>query len=119
MVGMTGHHHLRGGREGRVVSLAFAPPDLIATWLARVSLGGSAATATLWAGSLADIAIGIALLARVRGAALAGVALMLAYTAILTAAAPELWADPFGPLVKNIAVLGLSLAVHAKEIRHG
>ena len=51
--------------------------------------------------------------------ALAGVALMLAYTAILTAAAPELWADPFGPLVKNIAVLGLSLAVHAKEIRHG
>jgi hypothetical protein len=44
---------------------------------------------------------------------------MLVYTAILTAAAPELWADPFGPLVKNIAVLGLSLAVHAKEVRHG
>ena len=104
---------------GGIVSLAFAPPDLIATWLTRVGLTGLAATATLWAGSLADIAIGIAVLARVRGAALAGVALMLAYTAILTAVAPELWADPFGPLVKNIAMLGLSLAVHAKEASHG
>lgn len=104
---------------GGIVSLAFAPPDLIATWLTRVGLTGLAATATLWVGSPADIAIGIALLVRVRGAALAGIALMLAYTAILTAVAPELWADPFGPLVKNIAVLGLSLAVHAKEFRHG
>lgn len=104
---------------GGVVSLAFAPPDMIETWLKRVGLSGFTATAALWVGSLADIAVALALLARVRGAALAGVALMLIYTAILTVAAPELWADPFGPLVKNIAVLGLSLAVHAKEIRHG
>lgn len=104
---------------GGIVSLAFAPPDLIATWLTRVGLSGFTAAAALWAGSLADISVGLALLARVRGAALAGMALMLVYTAILTAAAPELWADPFGPLVKNIAVLGLSLAVHAKEIRRG
>jgi uncharacterized protein YbjT (DUF2867 family) len=104
---------------GGIVSLAFAPPDLIATSLTRVGLSGFAATAALWSGSFADIAVGLALLARMRGAALAGIALMLVYTAILTAAAPELWADPFGPLVKNIAVLGLSLAVHAKEVRHG
>ncbi|GBH28812.1 DoxX-like family protein [Sphingobium xenophagum] len=38
---------------------------------------------------------------------------------ILTLAAPDVWADPFGPLVKNLAVLGLSLVVHAMEARRG
>lgn len=104
---------------GGIVSLIFAPSSLVASWLARVGLAGVPAAATLWAGSLADIAIGVALLARVRGAAMAGVALMLAYTTILTIAAPTVWADPFGPLVKNLAVLGLSLAVFALEPRRG
>ena len=88
-------------------------------WLARVGLSGSMATTALWAGALADIAVGAALLLRIRGAALAGIALMTTYTLILTHIAPELWADPFGPLAKNIAVLALSLAVYALETRHG
>lgn len=104
---------------GGIVSLAFAPSSMVAQWLARVGLTGSAATAALWAGSLADIAVGLGVILRRRGAPLAGVALMAAYTAILTAAAPELWADPFGPLVKNLAVLGLSLVVFAMEARRG
>ena len=104
---------------GGIVSLVFAPAEVVAHWLERVGLSGFPATVTLWAGSLADIAVGLALLAGVRGAALAGVVLMLAYTAILTIVAPELWADPFGSLVKNAAVLGLSLAVHAMEARRG
>lgn len=104
---------------GGIVSLAFAPAEVITGWLAKVGLTGLPATATLWAGSLADIAVGLALLTRVRAAAMAGVGLMLVYSAILTVVAPELWADPFGSLVKNAAVLGLSLAVHAMEVRHG
>ncbi len=44
---------------------------------------------------------------------------MATYTLILTHIAPELWADPFGPLAKNVAVLALSLAVSALETRHG
>jgi len=89
------------------------------TWLGRVGLSGGMATTALWAGALADIAIGAALVLRIGGAALAGIGLMAAYTLILTCIAPELWADPFGPLVKNIAILALSLAVQALETRHG
>jgi len=104
---------------GGAVPLFVTPAAASLAWLARVGLSGGTATTALWAGALADIAIGVALLLYVRGAALAGIALMATYTLILTQIAPELWADPFGPLAKNIAVLALSLAVNALETRHG
>ena len=104
---------------GGTVPLVFTPQATSAAWLVRVGLTGMPATAALWAGSIADIAVGLALLVRIRGAALAGIALMAVYTLILARIAPELWADPFGALVKNAAVLGLSLAVHALETRRG
>lgn len=104
---------------GGIVPLVFTPQAASAAWLARVGLIGAPATAALLAGSLADIAIGVALLAAVRGAALAGIGLMTVYTLILAGMVPELWADPFGALVKNAAVLGLSLAVHTLETRRG
>ncbi|EJL25298.1 SDR family oxidoreductase, partial [Novosphingobium sp. AP12] len=104
---------------GGLVSLGLAPAGSTDAMLARLGLAGTAAMVALWVGSLADIAVGLAILARRRGGALAGVMLMGGYTTILSAVAPELWADPFGPLVKNLAVLGLSLAVHALEMRRG
>lgn len=104
---------------GGIVPLLATPATISAVWLSRVGLTGPLATAALVGGSLADIAIGVAVLARVRGAAGAGICLMAIYTAILAYAAPELWADPFGALVKNAAILGLSLAVHAMEVRRG
>lgn len=104
---------------GGLVSLGLAPAGTTDAMLARLGLAGTAAMVALWVGSLADIAVGLAILARRRGGALAGVMLMGGYTTILSAVAPELWADPFGPLVKNLAVLGLSLAVHALEMRRG
>lgn len=104
---------------GGAIPLFVTPAATNMAWLARVGLSGGMATTALWAGALADIAIGAALLLSIRGAALAGIALMATYTLILTYIAPELWADPFGPLAKNIAVLALSLAVNALETRHG
>lgn len=104
---------------GGAVPLFATPSAVNMAWLARVGLSGPSATTALWAGALADIAIGAAILLHIRGAALAGIGLMATYTLILTQIAPELWADPFGALVKNLAVLGLSLAVHALETRHG
>ncbi|WP_174286258.1 DoxX-like family protein [Sphingomonas bacterium] len=77
-----------------------------------------AALPTLVAASLLDIAIGLALLARFRVRAVA-IAVMAGYSAILPIAFPVLWAGPFGPLVKNVAVLGLALAVRAGETDHG
>lgn len=104
---------------GGAISLFATPAAANMAWLARVGMSGGMATAALWAGALADIAIGAAFLLHVRDAALAGIALMATYTLILTHVAPELWADPFGPLAKNVAVLALSLAVNALEIRRG
>lgn len=100
---------------GGLVPLLLTPMAQNTYLLSRLGLGGAAAIGTVWAGSLADMAVGLALILHLRGAALAGVALMGAYSLILVAIAPELWADPFGALIKNLAVLGLSLAVHAME----
>ncbi|WP_230483843.1 SDR family oxidoreductase [Sphingomonas sp. Leaf21] len=104
---------------GGAIPLFVTPAATNMAWLARVGLSGSAATIALCAGALADIAVYAAVLLRIRGAALAGIALMATYTLILTHIALELWADPFGPLAKNVAVLALSLAVSALETRHG
>ena len=43
----------------------------------------------------------------------------LGYTAMLTVTMPVLWADPFGALVKNAAIIGLALAAYALETDHG
>ena len=72
--------------------------------------------APLWlarAGGMADLARAAALLRSTcpMAVAQARLALVLAYTLVLTLLAPELWADPFGGLLKNLAVLAL-IAVH-------
>lgn len=66
-------------------------------------------------GALADLAIGVALLVRpaTRVAALAAIALSLAYLAGATMLTPHLWADPLGPLVKIFPGMALALAVAA------
>jgi len=104
---------------GGLVPLLLTPLANSLALLASVGIVGGVALPTLIVASLLDIAIGVAVLARVRGAALAGIAVMVGYSAILAVALPALWVDPFGPLVKNLAVLGLGLAVHALETRHG
>lgn len=103
---------------GGLVPLLLTPMAGNTLLLAPLGLTGGAAIGTVWVGSLADMAVGLALILRWRGAALAGVVLMGAYSLILALIAPELWADPFGALVKNLAVLGLSLAIHAMEKPH-
>lgn len=103
---------------GGLVPLALTPMVENTRLLSRLGLEGGAAVGVVWAGSLADMAVALALLLRLRGAALAGVALMGVYSLILATIAPEAWADPYGALVKNLAVLGLALAVHAMEASH-
>lgn len=79
-------------------------------------LGASLATASVVVGALADIAIGVAMLMRrwLRPACLAAVALSLVYLALGTVFTPHLWADPLGPLVKIIPVIGLALMLAAQ-----
>ncbi len=100
---------------GGIVPLALTPAGINFALLAQVGLTGTPAIAALVAGSVIDIAIGLALLVRVRvrHAALTGIVVTFGYTAILAATMPSLWLDPFGALVKNAAIVGLGLVVHA------
>jgi uncharacterized protein YbjT (DUF2867 family) len=84
-------------------------------------LGGATAygEALVIAGSLADIALGVALLWRpwAKLAALGMVALTAVYVAAGTLVTPQLWLDPLGPLIKPIpaAILALVCAAMLEE----
>ncbi|MEQ9258338.1 MAG: SDR family oxidoreductase [Roseovarius sp.] len=64
-------------------------------------------------GALADIALGVAILWRpwARGAALGMVGLSAAYMLGALFVAPDLWADPLGPMVKVFPGIALALLV--------
>ena len=85
--------------------------------LGGLGLSGWPAAAATATGALLDLALGVAMLApRLRARALrAQVALVAAYTALATVALPGLWLDPFAPLLKNLAVVGATLALLAWE----
>lgn len=66
-------------------------------------------------GSIADVAIGVALLIRpwARRACLASIALATSYLAASAIMTPHLWADPLGPMIKVFPAIALSLIVAA------
>lgn len=89
--------------------VALAHPDA-----ARAALPGAPgwlATATVLGGAIADIALGLAVLWRpvARMACLGMAALSAAYMAGAVLFAPDLWADPLGPMVKVAPGLMLAL----------
>jgi uncharacterized protein YbjT (DUF2867 family) len=104
---------------GGLIPLLLTPRADSIALLAAVGITGAAGLPVLAGAALIDLAIGLGVLLRVRSAALAGIVVMAGYSTVLAIAVPALWADPFGALVKNLAVLGLSLAVHALETRRG
>lgn len=73
------------------------------------------AEATAFGGALFDIALGSAVLVRrtTRLAELGMIGLTLLYLAGGTLLAPDLWADPLGPLVKAIPAMVLALVALA------
>jgi hypothetical protein len=93
------------------------PASITAPIGAAFGLSGAAASVAVWVGCLLDLAIGMLLLARWRPGVLAALqlAVVAAYTAGLTFAQPSLWADPFGPLLKNVPVAAAILILSAIE----
>jgi uncharacterized protein YbjT (DUF2867 family) len=80
--------------------------------------GGEMAAGTLqWLTCLLDVCVGAAILTRRWPWKLLVVQLVIVigYTAVITAAAPGLWLDPFGALVKNAVFLALAVVVAALE----
>lgn len=76
---------------------------------------GSWAAATVIAGAMADLAVGIGIAVRrtTRLALYAAFSLSLAYVLIGTWLIPGLWIDPLGPMLKIWPILALNLVAIA------
>ncbi|WP_434945743.1 SDR family oxidoreductase [Luteimonas sp. SDU82] len=100
-----------------IVSLWLYPRELSLDMLAQVGLRGPLADAALWSAALLDIALGVALLhARWRAPAyLAQLLLVLGYTVIISIWLPGQWLHPFGPVLKNLPLLAMILALLALD----
>lgn len=86
--------------------------------LARVGLHASAALTALYAASALDFAFGLATIFQPgRRLWCAQIALIVAYTAIIAIALPDLLTDPFGSILKNLPILTLLLVLLSEEVR--
>lgn len=90
----------------------FADPARFITYLEPMLTNQTAVLALARGMGVVDLAIAAALFLgwRLRFLALIQLLLVLGYTVGLSLVAPELWADPFGGLLKNIPILVLILA---------
>ena len=102
-----------------IVSAFVYPADKSLAMTMSLGVTEHQAALLLYGGATLDAALGAALLFNIRPA-LAGVlqiAVMLVFTVLATIAVPQAWADPFGPLTKNLAVLLATLTMIALETR--
>ena len=85
--------------------------------VAALGVPATLVPAAVAASSLLDIVIGAAVGLRYRPGALAAAQLAVIglYTLLLTIVSPGLWGDPFGPLLKNLPIVGAVLALWAIE----
>lgn len=95
--------------------VTLADPGRAAAILADRGAGATLAQTIAVGGALVDLILGLAMLWRRTfvAAARAMALLTLAYLAGGTLLAPDLWADPLGPLVKAVPAMVLALAVLA------
>ncbi len=103
-----------------LLSLGIYPVEQSLAMLHRVGLHGLHADIALYGAALFDLALGIATLwAPGRWLWRLQMALIAAYTLIISIFLPEYWLHPFGPVLKNIPILALLLVLDAFETRKG
>jgi uncharacterized protein YbjT (DUF2867 family) len=103
-----------------IVSLGFYPVDSSLRMLAATGITTEwLAFAALYGAALLDIALGIAIFAVRRRRLLwaAQILVVVVYTAIISIRLPELWLEPFGPVLKNLPVLAALWLLYATEER--
>ncbi len=99
------------------VASALLPAATDNSLLAGLGLTGWPARGVTLAGAALDVVLGLTLLfskLRVLGA-IAQLGVMAIYTVLATIVLAKLWADPFGPLLKNLTVGAATLALLAME----
>ena len=100
-----------------LVSLGLYPVEQSYALLAQVGIRGFMAPAALYSAALLDLALGIATLLRYRiqHVAMIQIALMVAYSVLISIGPSELWLHPFGPITKNIPLIVATLIMMALE----
>jgi uncharacterized protein YbjT (DUF2867 family) len=104
------------------VSLGLYPIEDSLAMLARAELSGALAWVALYGAAAVDIALGIGIYALRRGRRWlwrGQLALIAAYTLIVSVNLPEFWLHPFGPLLKNLPLMAAILLLHEFEDRDG
>lgn len=102
-----------------IISAFVHPMAASAALVEPLGLTGWLAPASVYVGAALDALLGMLLLANWRPAFIGTlqIVVMLGYTALATIAVPAAWADPFGPLLKNIAVLLATFVMIALEAK--
>ena len=102
-----------------IISVFVYPFEKSVAMVSGLGVSDSHAAALVYGGAALDAALGAALLANFRPALVGGVQIiaMLAFTVLATMAVPQIWSEPFGPLMKNLAVLLATLTMIALEAR--
>ena len=100
-----------------VLSLGIYPQQDSLQLLSRIGLQGTPALATLYLAALLDLALGFLTLVIRRKILWAIQALLiLFYTLIISFWLPEFWLHPFGPILKNLAILMLLRLLYQYEM---
>jgi uncharacterized protein YbjT (DUF2867 family) len=99
-----------------LLSLGIYPVENSYALLSQVGLTGALASIALYGAAFLDIGLGVATLAW-PGRWLWRMQLLLmgGYTVIISFFLPEFWMHPFGPILKNIPILALLIALDATE----
>jgi uncharacterized protein YbjT (DUF2867 family) len=104
-----------------VVSFGLYPVADSLALLARVGLHGAMANVALYGAAALDLALGIATIGvparRRRFVWAAQLALIAAYTVLITVFLPEYWLHPYGPISKNLPVAAAIALLWALEAR--
>jgi uncharacterized protein YbjT (DUF2867 family) len=102
-----------------IVSVAGYPYAGSLELLARTGIPAGWAPITLYAAAALDLLLGIASVSRWRrpGLWLLQIAVILAYTLIITFRLPEFWLHPFGPVLKNLPMLAALVILYVMERR--
>jgi uncharacterized protein YbjT (DUF2867 family) len=94
-----------------VLSLGIYPVSESHALLARAGVAEPLRPAALYGAAVLDLVLGVATLAvrRRTWVWLAQIALILAYTVIISVRLPEFWLHPYGPVLKNLPMLAALL----------
>lgn len=99
-----------------LLSLGIYPVEDSYALLAQVGLHGTPASLALYGAAVLDIVLGIATLAYPgRWLWRLQIIIMAGYTVIISFFLPEFWLHPFGPILKNVPILALLIALDATE----